>query len=78
MPRYFLHIRDGSQLLPDDEGSELHDLDAAKTEALAAAADILAARIKAGRSLGYSIFEIAEATGAVVMSVPFRVALHLD
>lgn len=83
MTRYYFHVRDGSQvqgsqLLTDDEGSELPNLDAAKTEALAAAADILAARIKAGRPVGNAIFEIADETGAVLMSIPFRVVLRLD
>lgn len=78
MPRYYFHMRDGSQLLPDNEGSELYDLNAAKTEALAAAADILVARIQAGRPLGDAVFEIADETGAVVMSIPLRAALHLE
>lgn len=40
MPRYFFHIRDGSEY-PDDEGVVLRDIDAAKEEAIRYAGEIL-------------------------------------
>lgn len=71
-------MRDGSTLVPDEEGSELDNLEAARAEALSVAAEMLAERIRTGRTIGYRTFEIADATGEIVMSVPFRMALKLD
>ena len=41
MPRYFFHLRDGKHLLRDAEGVDLLDLEAARTEALLLAREIL-------------------------------------
>ena len=40
MPRYFFHVRNGKDL-PDTEGSELPDLNAARTEAIKASGEML-------------------------------------
>jgi hypothetical protein len=40
MPRYYFHIHDGMSL-PDKEGTEIADLDAAKAEAIKLAAGVL-------------------------------------
>lgn len=71
-------MRDGATLVRDDEGSELADLNAARAEALSVAGEMLANRIKAGRMLGYRMFEIADNTGSILITVPFRMALKLD
>jgi hypothetical protein len=42
MPHFFLHIRDRDGLTADPEGTGLPDLEAARTDALAAAREILA------------------------------------
>jgi hypothetical protein len=41
MPRYLFHIRDGDKLIPDEEGTELPDLSAARKEAALSAREIL-------------------------------------
>ena len=63
MPRYFLHIRDGDELIPDEEGTELPDLDAAKAEAIAGARDILAEKLRSGERLDGEVIEIADEAG---------------
>lgn len=40
MPRFFFNIRNGHGLLPDDEGRDFANLDAAQNEALASIADL--------------------------------------
>jgi hypothetical protein len=40
MPRYFFHLRFGDRIVPDDEGVELRDRNAARDEALAAIRDL--------------------------------------
>ena len=47
MPRYFFHLRDGDHLLRDAEGAELLDLEAARTEALLVAREILSDELRA-------------------------------
>lgn len=49
MPVFFLHIREGAELIRDPDGSELADLAAARTEAIRAARCLLGAAVLAGR-----------------------------
>jgi uncharacterized protein DUF6894 len=71
MPRFFLHLRDGGQLLEDPEGSELPGLDAARADALAAAREIAAERLKAGAPPIAGEFEIRDGAGRLLATVPF-------
>jgi predicted O-methyltransferase YrrM len=78
MPRYFLHIRDGDELIPDEEGSDLPDLDAAREEAIQGARDILAEKIRTGDPLDGEKIEICDAQGHVLAVIPFRSMINLD
>ena len=49
MPRYYLHIRSADGTSPDEEGTDLTDLNAARAEALAAARELFAAAIALAR-----------------------------
>ena len=40
MPRYFFDTRDGDSFIPDDQGSELPDLEAVKTVAATSLAEL--------------------------------------
>ena len=40
MPRYYFEVREGPRFIPDEEGVEFPDLDAAEREAAEAAASI--------------------------------------
>ena len=75
MPRFFFHVRDGDSLTEDPDGSELPDLAAALAEALAAARELAAERIKAGKGPDGRRFEIGDAAGRTLATVPFRAAL---
>lgn len=77
MSRYFLNIRDGSDLIEDLEGSILPDIDAACREAMAAARDILAEKVRTGKVVNGQFFEITDETGTVQARVPFKDALRL-
>ena len=77
MSRYFLNIRDGSDLIEDLEGSILPDIDAACREAMAAARDILAENVRTGKVVNGQFFEITDETGTVQGRVPFKDALRL-
>jgi len=69
MPRYFFHIADGSDLILDEEGSMLPDLEAAKAEARASARDIARQAIAQRRRPSDACVEIQDAEGRVLLSL---------
>lgn len=66
MPRYFFHVREGSEISRDTEGQELPNADAARKEAVAATREILGEKLLHGGSLNHRTIEIADETGRVV------------
>ncbi len=52
MPKYYLHIQQGDQLLQNLDGIECPDVEAARAEAVAGIRDILAEAIKRGADNG--------------------------
>jgi len=76
MSRYYFHIRHGGAFIPDDEGMELKDFQAARAELLASAADLAMAEMRAGRSIGNQTIEIEDAAGRLLDAVPVRHTLH--
>jgi hypothetical protein len=76
MPHFFLHIRDRDGLTADPEGTELPDLEAAQTDALAAARKILAEPIAKDGKTGDPRFEIIDEAGRLLLTVPFRDAIE--
>lgn len=75
MPTFYFHVRDGAGLTEDPDGSDLPDLEAARAEALAAARDILAERIKRAKNPDRRRFEIHDDAGRMLGTVPFLDAL---
>lgn len=76
MRRFYFHIRDGSGLIEDPDGSDLPDLDAARAEALASAREILANRLRSGEVLDGQSIEITDAAGEVLATVPLKDAIR--
>ncbi len=60
---FYFHLREGGELLTDDEGQDLPDLSAARREAEQAARELLAEAIKAGKERVPEGFVIADETG---------------
>jgi hypothetical protein len=77
MPRYFLNIRDGADVIEDLEGSILPDIEAACREAVVAARDILAEKLRAGEVMDGQVFEITDEAGIVRARLPLKEALRL-
>ena len=75
MPRYFFHIREGSELSRDAEGQILPNVEAARREAIAASREILGEKLLHGGSLNHRTIEIADETGHVVDVVNSREVL---
>ncbi|MBX9930910.1 MAG: hypothetical protein K2Y56_05145 [Methylobacterium sp.] len=72
MPRYYLHIRDGERTIPDEEGYDLPDLDAAKAEAVEGARTVLSEKLKIGELLDGQRIDIMDEAGSLLATVWFR------
>lgn len=71
MLRYYLHVRDGVDEMLDPDGSDLPNLDAARTSALAGSRDLLAADMKTGvLDLCYRM-DIENEAGEIIDTVHF-------
>ena len=75
MPRFFLHIDDGTQRIEDKEGSELPNLEAAREEALGSARQLWAAAILRQQDIGSRRFVIVSGDGDVADTVEMDDAL---
>jgi hypothetical protein len=70
MGRFYFHIKDGDELVPDEEGIELSDHAAATREALLTARELLANGIKAGRTNVPEAVVIVDETGQALEVLP--------
>ena len=75
--RYYLNVRTDTELIVDNEGIELTDLGDAAEEAIQAARDILADRVKHGEKVDDGVFEVLDTSGATVLTIPIRSVLRL-
>ena len=73
MPMYYFHIRDGSTLEVDPDGTELPDISAAHAEALKVAHELL----RELPDLQKAVIEIADEHGRTVLTMPLSDALWL-
>ena len=64
--RYYFHIRDGWNVIPDDEGMECASWGAAWVEAYASADDVAAAALRDGLPWTAGAIEIADGAGNVL------------
>jgi hypothetical protein len=76
MPRYFLHVRDGDDLVADAEGSELENDAVAQSEAIASAIDIVCESLRTGQGLQLQrSVVIHDEEGRHLLEIPFELAL---
>jgi len=78
MPRYFLHVRDADRLLRDPDGIHLHDVEAARVEAIQSARELMADSIVRDGHIGIErSIVVGNDMGATLLVVPFRDAIRL-
>lgn len=77
MPRYFLHLRDGSEELLDPEGCELDSLEALRKSVLVTARDLMAGDMRQGVLDFRFRIDAEDADGVVVYSLPFKHAVSI-
>jgi hypothetical protein len=78
MPKYFFHIREGSDLNRDSEGGDFANVEAARHEAINSVREILGEKLLHGGTLNHRSIEIADETGHVVEVVNSRDVLIKD
>jgi hypothetical protein len=72
MPRYYFHICEGDELIPDIYGMNLRDLREAKQEVMESALDLVRNRLDRSEKVHGITIEIADATGKIVDSINVR------
>jgi hypothetical protein len=75
MPRYYFHIRNEDDFVPDVEGIEMPGARAAREEAEYAAREILADRVRRGEVIDGHEFEVRDDEGTKLFTVPFKSVL---
>ena len=75
MPRFYLDVLDGDQVLPDPEGIDFADLQTALAEVAKGARDLVASGIRQNQDVSGQSFVIRDETGAVVATIRFRETL---
>ena len=76
MERFFFHVHDHWGSARDEEGVELHGLDAAFGHAVAAARDLIAEDVRNGWLDLCGRIDICDAGGVLLYSLPFRGAVE--
>jgi hypothetical protein len=76
MPRYYFNIHDDAGVIRDEEGMELPDLAAARTEAQEGARELLADALRAHKDVNGKRMEITDADGTVLESFKVRDMLN--
>jgi hypothetical protein len=78
MQRFYFHLRDGTQFVPDETGMDLSGMEEARREAIQSAREILADQLRNGEALDGQRIEISDDTGTVLEVVTFKDALRPD
>lgn len=76
--RYYFHIRQGGELIEDQDGDDLVSLEEARSEALLSARHVMAERLRRGFPLGTDRFEIHDANGNLLSIVTFEEAIPIE
>ena len=76
MPKFHFNIHDDDGLIPDEEGLELPDLEAARFEATESAREMIADAVRMHKELDGRRIEIADGSGTVIESFKVRDVLN--
>jgi len=69
--RYYFHIREGTDVEIDQEGTELPSIDADHEEAREAAREIVAEMVRGRERIDGKTFEVTDETGRAITAIPF-------
>ena len=75
----FLHVRDGDRLITDPDGSFFYELEAARSEAIESARELMAAGIVEEGQIGIErSMAVCDASGTTLLVLPFREVIDLS
>ena len=77
MPKYFFNIQRGEEIIPDEEGIDLPDLDAVREEARVGAREILAEEVLKGHIHPHQAFVVRDEAGQIALTLNFKGSLNL-
>lgn len=75
MPRFYLHVCNGTGFVPDEEGQDLPDLEAARMEAVRSARSIMASDVQRGILDLSSFIEIEDEGHQLLLTLGFQDAV---
>jgi hypothetical protein len=75
MPRYYMHMSDGSGFVEDEEGRVLADHEAARAEAIRAARDVMAGELLRGVLDLSSFIEVEDESRSLLFTIHFADAV---
>jgi len=78
MPRFYLHVCNGSGFVEDEEGVELADVAAARAEAIKGLRDLMAGDLRSGTLNMASFVEIEDERHQLVTTVTFLEAVQVE
>ena len=78
MPRFYFHISNGHGFIEDEEGVELPDEAAARSQALAAARDVMASDLREGRLDLTSFIEVEDEAHRLLLTLTFADAVSVN
>jgi hypothetical protein len=76
MPRFYLNVVARGAVILDDEGTDLHSLEEAHSEALLDARALMSDAVKSGIDISRRAIQICDSDGRILMTVPFTDALR--
>jgi hypothetical protein len=77
MPRFYFHVCDGTGFVEDEEGVELRDIDAARTEAVKGARSIMAEDLQRGQLDLSSFIEVEDERHELLFTLMFSEAVDI-
>jgi hypothetical protein len=76
MPHYYFHLRTDGNLVRDEDGEDLQNLETARYEAIEAAREIMSEEVLKGKAPSNGRqFEIADEAGETVLTLRFAEAV---
>lgn len=76
MPRYYFHLRNGAGFVEDEEGRDLPDPEAARSEALKGVRSILCEDVLGGVVDLRGSLEVVDQDGVRILLLPFAEAVE--
>ena len=78
MPIYYFDLLKGDEIIEDDQGQDLADIEVAKLEGLASARELIADAAKKGILATSPVYLIRNAACDILATIPFKDALKPD